>query len=608
MADQPQDMEIRNDDGDPLDIRNVTGTVSLPTGAATSTNQTTANTSLSSIDTKLTNPLPVSAATLPLPTGAATAANQATANTSLSSIDSKLTSPISVTATFPANTAQAVLPYGPVSSNSYPNPISAYPLATQGGLQNDYNLTLDVFDNLQIRGPVITDEGSFRDDFSGSSLFTTLTGQLKFSNTSTAIVGVSSTIFTSEVNSGFYIRRSAGADSEFVQVDYVQDDAAAFATTNYSGNFNNQTSVISRWKPSVTGGASYSVSGSILSLVSSTASGNIASVQNSGDYGPYVFKTSCAITQRVANQSAIIGFSDNPSSPARQALVKFDGTSNTTVKLVTSSSATEVETTTVTLPNGATTDSQNFYEIDLTDKAVALIINGIVVATNKTHIPATYDVMTVSAAISNSAIVTTTTLQIEFILWKNMDQLEVASNMDGINISVQGTVNAVPLDSSKSTYSASIVGLVPALLATDIFSITGSSTKVVRISHLEISATQTTAGNINMVLLKRSSANSGGTATNPTKVAHDSANPAATATLNAYTANPTTGSLVGNLRANKLFVSTVTTMGQEIPIDFGIRPGQSIVLRGSAEVLAVNLNGVTVTGGSFDIDIEWTEE
>jgi hypothetical protein len=54
----------------------------LPTGAATSANQSTANTSLDSIDTKidaLTTPSdtqPISAASLPLPLGAATAAKQ----------------------------------------------------------------------------------------------------------------------------------------------------------------------------------------------------------------------------------------------------------------------------------------------------------------------------------------------------------------------------------------------------------------------------------------------------------------------------------------------------------------------------------------------------
>ena len=50
---------------------------------------------------------PVSAAALPLPTGAATAANQSTANASLSSIDSKLTSPLSVQGTVGAKLSDA---------------------------------------------------------------------------------------------------------------------------------------------------------------------------------------------------------------------------------------------------------------------------------------------------------------------------------------------------------------------------------------------------------------------------------------------------------------------------------------------------------------------
>lgn len=85
-------------------INNISGVISLPTGASTAVNQTTANASLSSIDGKLTttsNGLkvdgsaviqPVSASSLPLPTGAATAANQSTANTTLLTIDSDLLS------------------------------------------------------------------------------------------------------------------------------------------------------------------------------------------------------------------------------------------------------------------------------------------------------------------------------------------------------------------------------------------------------------------------------------------------------------------------------------------------------------------------------------
>lgn len=82
-------------------INNISGTITLPTGASTSALQTTGNTSLSSIDGKMTNTgsglkvdgsgvtQPVSAVSLPLPSGASTSALQNTGNTSLSSIDTK---------------------------------------------------------------------------------------------------------------------------------------------------------------------------------------------------------------------------------------------------------------------------------------------------------------------------------------------------------------------------------------------------------------------------------------------------------------------------------------------------------------------------------------
>lgn len=502
------------------------------------------------------------------------------------------------------------LPKAPVSSNSYPNPISAYPDPETAGFVNDYNLTLDVFDNLQTRGPVITDEGSFRDDFSGSSLYNSLTGSLKFSSNSTRVDGVG-TSFTTEVSSGFYIKRTAGGESELIQVDYVQDDTTLYLVSPYSGNFNNVASHISRYKilTAATAGTT-SVASSNLSLSSGTASGGQSYIQNNGDYLPYIFECSCAITQRIANQTTILGFSDNPSSPSKQAVVQFDGTSNTTVKFVTASSsaAADIQTSTVTLPAGATTASQNVYEIDLTADGAILLINGAVMATHINHLPGPYDVLTVSAAMTNSAVVTATTLNIDWILWNNLDRLNITNDMVGAPTPVTGTVNATPIDGVKATYSASIVGLVPANLATDIFTITGSATKIVRITHIEISATQTTAGNANVVVLKRSTANTGGTSTNPAKVPHDSQNAAASATVAAYTANPTVGTLVGNIRSNKIFVSTATTMGEEITMDFGVRPSQAVVLRGTAEVLAVNLNGVTLAGGSFDIDIEWSEE
>lgn len=111
----------------------------LPTGAATSANQTTGNTSLSSIDAKLTSPLTVtgpltaaqlanaepigiSASALPLPTGASTAANQSTEITSLSSINGKLANDASgdlrVNGTGPAGSFQFLTAS---ATGSFPN-------------------------------------------------------------------------------------------------------------------------------------------------------------------------------------------------------------------------------------------------------------------------------------------------------------------------------------------------------------------------------------------------------------------------------------------------------------------------------------------------------
>ncbi len=178
---------------------------------------------------------------------------------------------------------------------------------------------------------------------------------------------------------------------------------------------------------------------------------------------------------------------------------------------------------------------------------------------------------------------------------------------------------AAPIDGQKASYSAAKLGLVPASSATDIFTITGSSTKTVRITRIEISGTTTSAtpAALDIVLLKRSTANTGGTSTgSPTPVPHDINDAAATATVLAYTANPTTGTLVGNLRNQKLMLMLATYTATDFPTDdkiiwdFGNRAGErAIVLRGTGDVLAINLNGVTATAtASLDIAIEFTEE
>lgn len=166
-----------------------------------------------------------------------------------------------------------------------------------------------------------------------------------------------------------------------------------------------------------------------------------------------------------------------------------------------------------------------------------------------------------------------------------------------------------PQDGSKATYSASIIGLAPATSPTDLFTVTGSAIKTVRILQILATATRTAGGNADYVILKRSTANSGGTSSTLTAVPHDSSDSAATAVVRAYTANPTTGTLVGNISTQKIFTNTAGSgASDKFEEIYGIRPSKGIVLRGVNEVFAFNLNGVTMTGGSFDIHVEWTEE
>lgn len=187
-----------------------------------------------------------------------------------------------------------------------------------------------------------------------------------------------------------------------------------------------------------------------------------------------------------------------------------------------------------------------------------------------------------------------------------------STNTYTLKINSDGSLNVQPAGGLKATYAATSLALASAASCTDLWTLTGSASKTVKITRVEISGEATTAAPAQIVLLKRSAANLTGTSTAPTIVPYDSADAAASATPLAYTANPgTLGTSLGNLRTGYVFLSapaTATVGPEKFIVDFGNRQGQEVVLRGVAEVFSVNLNAVTITGGAFDITVEWTEE
>lgn len=170
-----------------------------------------------------------------------------------------------------------------------------------------------------------------------------------------------------------------------------------------------------------------------------------------------------------------------------------------------------------------------------------------------------------------------------------------------------GGLGITSYEKAKKTYSAS-TNVAAAAAATDIFTISGNATTVVYLTKIIISGIQTTAGLADVQLIKRSTADTGGTSGAVTAVPHDSADAAAAATLLAYTANPgALGTAVGTFRRGYLPVAGATSVVNPVVIfDFGDK-GRPVTLRGVAEQIAVNLGGATLTGGTFDIVAEWFE-
>lgn len=167
------------------------------------------------------------------------------------------------------------------------------------------------------------------------------------------------------------------------------------------------------------------------------------------------------------------------------------------------------------------------------------------------------------------------------------------------------------------TYSAASVGLVPASSATDILCINASSSKSVSVREIILSGTAGTAITTPVLLYRRVSLDTGGTAATgialPVGVPNISTDPAATAVLTAYTANPTVvDSSPSLLVAPAVSFSVTTGTNSSTIINAGsqvdlLSKGYDLV-KGSTQQLCLNLNAASVSSGVLAISIQWTEQ
>lgn len=168
------------------------------------------------------------------------------------------------------------------------------------------------------------------------------------------------------------------------------------------------------------------------------------------------------------------------------------------------------------------------------------------------------------------------------------------------------------------TYSAS-GKFTPPATPTDLVTIFGSASMVVRVKSIKIGTQNTAAGSQEFLLSKRSAVTTGGTAVAATAVPHDSASAAASATVNHYTAAPTAGAAVGNVNVKRVaspVVLPATWAGiridgetEMLPFDPAHGTHKPIVLRGVAQGLAINFAGAALVSGQVHTySVVWTEE
>lgn len=177
-----------------------------------------------------------------------------------------------------------------------------------------------------------------------------------------------------------------------------------------------------------------------------------------------------------------------------------------------------------------------------------------------------------------------------------------------LNFGVQPAANSVPVVFGQNALYSAAINYTIANTPTDFFGATGSATKKVKIVSIKIYAQESQllgGGTIRtMNVIKRSTANTGGTTAAIVRVPLDSSTAVPTATIVAYTANPTLGATVGTIGAHQLTHPINSTISAQYGLELIDAP---IVLNNASEGIYLNGLGVTRPNNNYSITIIWEE-
>jgi hypothetical protein len=374
------------------------------------------------------------------------------------------------------------------------NAMSSYSPDYSNYIAGTSPIEVDASGRLETHSTITTDEGSFRDDFSGTTLLTTLTGTVTFTNGSATVTGVGTNFIGIQYYD--YIKLSTDANTAFAQIASVDSATQITLSTPYTGTSTTGTAVTSNWIPSIGTGGSQTVASGILNLISGTTSGSITKVTRFGDYLPYIGYGKFSISQNITNQTIVWGFCDQYPNPNKQALFIFSGTNNKSFTCQSSfdSSAQATQTTIVTQTGTFSLANNNKFAIQLTGDQVAFLVNDLVVALHKDHLPGPYDNLSQVCAINNTGVpASTTTMAIDYVYFSNLDEVQIQNTFTGEpiptslygNSSTTGLPVPLQLDSNGNLIVTSLTGFGSAFSFGDVTTTTQTMTAVRRTAYTE---------------------------------------------------------------------------------------------------------------------------
>ena len=190
----------------------------------------------------------------------------------------------------------------------------------------------------------------------------------------------------------------------------------------------------------------------------------------------------------------------------------------------------------------------------------------------------------------------------------------------GVN-SPYNPVWSIPIDSIKRTYSQSVMQLsASGTASSDIVQLCGAAGVTTKLVRATFSGRATAVQPVDVILIKRSNWDTGGTVyagggfagLSAVGIPNDANDAASVAAVTPYTASPTLGTAVGVINTAQAYLGNLTTgiSGQPpVIFDYGNRPDKAPTLRSATQCVAVGLSPTSiVNGGLFDINMEWTEE